>query len=91
MMSVAELPGVLESLQDCNKQLDVVEKGLNDFLDTKKMAFPRCEVVPAPCGVPELRPYLCWRSQQENQQTAGPFCLPTHLTTCNELLPYDCL
>jgi dynein heavy chain len=42
MMFVAELPGVLESLQDCNKQLDVVEKGLNDFLDTKKMAFPRC-------------------------------------------------
>jgi hypothetical protein len=24
-----------------NKQLDVVEKGLNDFLDTKKLAFPR--------------------------------------------------
>lgn len=24
-----------------NQQLDVVEKGLNDFLDTKKMAFPR--------------------------------------------------
>jgi hypothetical protein len=22
-------------------QLDVVEKGLNDFLETKKMAFPR--------------------------------------------------
>lgn len=24
-----------------NEQLDVVEKGLNDFLDTKKLAFPR--------------------------------------------------
>jgi hypothetical protein len=24
-----------------NEQLDIVEKGLNDFLDTKKLAFPR--------------------------------------------------
>ena len=24
-----------------NKELDVVEKGLNDFLDTKKLVFPR--------------------------------------------------
>lgn len=37
----------LSSLRTCllgmqaNKQLDVVEKGLNDFLDTKKLAFPR--------------------------------------------------
>ena len=28
-------------VQDCNAQLEVVEKGLNQFLDTKKMAFPR--------------------------------------------------
>ncbi|MEW5311652.1 MAG: hypothetical protein WDW38_003348 [Sanguina aurantia] len=41
MTEVAELPGLLEDLQHCNRQLDVVEKGLNDFLDTKKMAFPR--------------------------------------------------
>ncbi|MEW5299252.1 MAG: hypothetical protein WDW36_002285 [Sanguina aurantia] len=41
MTEVAELPGLLEDLQHCNKQLDVVEKGLNDFLDTKKLAFPR--------------------------------------------------
>jgi hypothetical protein len=29
-------------LQECNQQLEVVEKGLNQFLETKKMAFPRC-------------------------------------------------
>lgn len=33
---------MLEQLQECNVQLDIVEKGLNDLLDTKKMAFPRC-------------------------------------------------
>lgn len=41
MMAVADLPDILEVLKDCNAQLDIVEKGLNDFLDTKKMAFPR--------------------------------------------------
>ena len=41
MMKVAEAEGLLESLTRCNQQLDIVEKGLNDFLDTKKMAFPR--------------------------------------------------
>lgn len=41
MLAVAELPGLLERLRGCNAQLDVVECGLNDFLETKKMAFPR--------------------------------------------------
>lgn len=41
MTAVAEFPGLLEELQQCNQQLDIVEKGLNDFLDTKKIAFPR--------------------------------------------------
>lgn len=31
-------------LQECNQQLEVVEKGLNQFLETKKMAFPRCDM-----------------------------------------------
>jgi len=41
MSEVADTPGLLEELQKCNRSLDIVEKGLNDFLDTKKMAFPR--------------------------------------------------
>lgn len=41
MLAVAELPGLLEGLRGCSGQLDVVERGLNDFLETKKMAFPR--------------------------------------------------
>jgi hypothetical protein len=40
--SQADWPGLLEELQSCSAQLEVVERGLNDFLDTKKMAFPRC-------------------------------------------------
>jgi hypothetical protein len=30
-----------QTLLQANEQLEVVEKGLNDFLDTKKLAFPR--------------------------------------------------
>lgn len=42
MLQASEVPELLEQLQECNVQLDIVEKGLNDLLDTKKMAFPRC-------------------------------------------------
>ncbi|GMH33280.1 hypothetical protein BSKO_01114 [Bryopsis sp. KO-2023] len=41
IMEVADFPGLLEELEQANAQLDIVEKGLNDFLDTKKKAFPR--------------------------------------------------
>ncbi|KAL3158235.1 hypothetical protein ABBQ38_010487 [Trebouxia sp. C0009 RCD-2024] len=41
IIEASEVPNLLEQLQECNVQLDVVEKGLNDLLDTKKMAFPR--------------------------------------------------
>eukprot|EP00803_Ostreobium_quekettii_P008972 evm.model.scf_437EXC.9 EVM.evm.TU.scf_437EXC.9 scf_437EXC:49472-57192(-) len=41
IMEVAEFPGLLQELEKCNQQLEIVEKGLNDFLDMKKKAFPR--------------------------------------------------
>ena len=41
VIGVAALPGLLEDLTAANASLEVVEKGLNDFLDTKKLAFPR--------------------------------------------------
>ena len=36
-----DIPDLLEDLENANRELDVVEKGLNDFLDLKKLAFPR--------------------------------------------------
>ena len=54
MLAVADFEGLLEDLQQCNKQLDIVEKGLNDFLDTKKMAFPRWEHLRAQLGAQQL-------------------------------------
>ena len=41
VIGAAEIPALLEDLTEANASLEVVEKGLNDFLDTKKMAFPR--------------------------------------------------
>ena len=32
---------LLDSLRDCNKLLDMVQKGLSEYLETKRSAFPR--------------------------------------------------
>lgn len=51
LLQASEVPNLLEQLQECNVQLDIVEKGLNDLLDTKKMAFPRCCLLLVACRV----------------------------------------
>jgi dynein heavy chain len=32
---------LLKALVEANKLLDAVQKGLNDYLETKRLAFPR--------------------------------------------------
>ena len=32
---------LLENLRECNKLLDQVQKGLSEYLETKRLAFPR--------------------------------------------------
>lgn len=41
VLGAASVANLLEDLTAANASLEVVEKGLNDFLDTKKTAFPR--------------------------------------------------
>ncbi|CAM9242983.1 unnamed protein product [Ectocarpus fasciculatus] len=41
VLSVARRQGFLQALQDANAKLDVIQKGLNDYLETKRLAFPR--------------------------------------------------
>lgn len=38
---VTKADGLLQQLQECHVTLDTVQKGLNDYLETKRLAFPR--------------------------------------------------
>ena len=40
-LTVARRPGLLDALIDANAKLDTIQKGLNDYLRTKMLAFPR--------------------------------------------------
>lgn len=40
-VKVARRPGFLESLIDANAKLEQIQKGLNDYLETKRLSFPR--------------------------------------------------
>ena len=41
VLSVARQEGLLERLLEANKLLDLIQKGLNDYLETKRLFFPR--------------------------------------------------
>ncbi|CAE7216638.1 DNAH7 [Symbiodinium pilosum] len=41
VLDVSEIENLLASFIDANKKLDAIQKGLNDYLDTKRVAFPR--------------------------------------------------
>lgn len=41
VLNVARRPGLVDSLIEANRKLDTVQKGLNDYLETKRLSFPR--------------------------------------------------
>eukprot|EP00898_Chlorokybus_atmophyticus_P008353 jgi/Chlat1/8519/Chrsp80S07812 len=41
MLEMADTKNLLEDLRECNQSLDVITKGLNHYLETKRLAFPR--------------------------------------------------
>jgi len=41
VLHVARREGLLDSLLEANRKLEQVQKGLNDYLETKRLAFPR--------------------------------------------------
>jgi len=41
VIEVSDIEGLLMNFIDANKKLDLIQKGLNDYLETKRLAFPR--------------------------------------------------
>ncbi|CEM09924.1 unnamed protein product [Vitrella brassicaformis CCMP3155] len=41
VLEISEIDNLLQNFSDANKKLDEIQKGLNDYLETKRLAFPR--------------------------------------------------
>jgi dynein heavy chain len=74
VMAVAAVDKVLENFRECNKLLDMIQKGLSDYLETKCAAFSRFYFL----SPDELLQIL--------SQTKDPTAVQPHLRKCFEAI-----
>jgi dynein heavy chain len=74
VLAACASPKLLESFVECNKLLDSVQKGLSDYLETKRLAFARFFFL----STDELLQIL--------SQTKDPLAVQPHLRKCFEAI-----
>ncbi|ETO31149.1 dynein heavy chain 8 [Reticulomyxa filosa] len=78
---------LLKTLVESNQLLDTIQKGLNDYLETKRLAFPRFYFL-SNDALLEILSELLWdfqkRKVKTNQQTKNVQAVQAHLMKCFE-------